>query len=76
MDDTKGHLKEGQLGITALQTRKWKSVILKERSLKTITLPTWPFNYQNLIGNSPYCLSYSSYDGSLENLVLDQLMIP
>ena len=27
-------------------------------------------------GNSPYCLSYSSCDVSLENLVSDQLIIP
>ena len=26
--------------------------------------------------NSPYCLPYSSYDVSLENLVLDKLTIP
>ena len=26
--------------------------------------------------NSPYCLSYNSYEDSLENLVLDQLIIP
>ena len=31
---------------------------------------------QDLIGNSPYCLSYSSYGVSSENLVLDQLIIP
>ena len=29
----------------------------------------------DLIDNSPYCLSYSAYDGRLENLVLDQLII-
>ena len=26
--------------------------------------------------NSPYCLSYNSYDASLENLTLDKLKIP
>ena len=31
---------------------------------------------KDLISISPYCLSYNSYDGSLENLVLDQLKIP
>ena len=36
----------------------------------------YPFNSQDLISNSPNCLSYSSCDVSLENLVLDQLMIP
>ena len=31
---------------------------------------------QDLIGNSPYCLSNSSYGASSENLVLDHLIIP
>ena len=35
-----------------------------------------PFNSQDLISNSPYCLPYSFCDVSLENLVLDQLIIP
>ena len=30
----------------------------------------------DLISNSPYCLSYNSYDVSLENLVLDQPTVP
>ena len=34
------------------------------------------FNSQDLISNSPYCLPNSSCDVSLENLVLDQLIIP
>ena len=34
------------------------------------------FNSQDLIHNSPYCQPYSSSDVSLENLVLDQLIIP
>ena len=33
-------------------------------------------NSPDLISNSPYCLPYSSCDVSLENLVLDQLIIP
>ena len=33
-----------------------------------------PFNSQDLISNSTYCLSYSSCDISFENLVLDQLI--
>ena len=36
----------------------------------------WPFHPQDLIRNSPYCLLYNSYDVNMENLVLDQLMIP
>ena len=35
-----------------------------------------PFHFQDLISNSPYYLPYNSYDVSLENLVLDQLIIP
>ena len=34
-----------------------------------------PFNSQDLISNSPYCLTYSSCDVDLENLVLDRLII-
>ena len=36
----------------------------------------WALNSQGLISNSPYYLPYSSCDVSLENLVLDQLIIP
>ena len=35
-----------------------------------------PFNSQDLVSNSPYCLPYSSCHVSLENLVLEQLIIP
>ena len=31
------------------------------------------FYSQDLFSNSPYCLSYNSYDTSTDNLVLDQL---
>ena len=31
---------------------------------------------QDLISNSPYCLSYNSHDVSIENLFLDLLIIP
>ena len=34
------------------------------------------FHSLDLISNSPYCLSYNSYDVSLENLVLDQPTVP
>ena len=40
--------------------------------VKELTL----INSKDLIGNSPYCLPYSSCGVSLENLVLDQLLIP
>ena len=35
-----------------------------------------PFNSQDLINNALYCLPYSFCDVSLEDLVLDQLIIP
>ena len=35
-----------------------------------------PFHFQGLISGSPYCLPNSSYNVSLENLVMDQLIIP
>ena len=35
-----------------------------------------PFNSQDPISNSPFFLPYSSCDVSLENLGLDQLIIP
>ena len=35
-----------------------------------------PCNSQDLISNSPNCLPYNSYNVSLENLKLDQLIIP
>ena len=34
------------------------------------------FHSKDLICNFPYCLPYNSYDVSLENLVLEQLIIP
>ena len=34
------------------------------------------FHAKDLISNFPYCLPYNSYDVSLENLVLEQLIIP
>ena len=36
----------------------------------------WPFNSQDFIGNSPYCLPKDSHYVSLENLISDQLVIP
>ena len=35
-----------------------------------------PLTPKILLVNSPYCLSYNSYDVSLENLELDQQIIP
>ena len=39
-------------------------------------LKALPIHLQDLIGNSPYCLPYNSYDIGLENLILVQKMIP
>ena len=36
----------------------------------------YPLPPKDLICNSPYCLSYNSYDVILENLMLDKLIIP
>ena len=49
--------------------------------LALLGLQTWfqlvnPFTLRISLSNSPYCLSYNSYDVSLENLVPDQLIIP
>ena len=35
-----------------------------------------PFNLQDLMSSSLYCLPYSSFNVSFENLVLDQSIIP
>ena len=35
----------------------------------------WTFHSQDLICNTPYCLSYNSYNVMSVNLVLDQLII-
>ena len=43
---------------------------------KTIFVFPLTLNFQDLIGDSPYCLSYSFCDVSLENLVMDPLTIP
>ena len=47
----------------------------KKKKNKTQTPRLSPFNSQDLISNSTYCLPYSSCDISFENLVLDQLII-
>ena len=52
--------------------RKVKKKLKKLEFLEQI----YPFHSQVRGRNSPYCLSYSSCDISLENLVLDQLIIP
>ena len=53
------------------QQHLFQFVFSKFHNNSTITV-----NSQDLISNSPYCLSYSSCDVSLEILVLDQLTIP
>ena len=44
-------------------------------SIVVFSLRDLPFNSQNLISNSPYCLPCNSYDDSLENSELDQPII-
>ena len=61
--------------------KKWfksfKSQYSKELyALQTKCKCSQPFNFQELISNSPYCLPNDSYNVSLENLVADQLVIP
>ena len=45
----------------------------KKKKNKPQTPRLSPFNSQDLLSNSTYCLPYSSCDISFENLVLDQL---
>ena len=44
--------------------------------LLSYSIQSEPSHSHDLIGNSPYYLPYNSYNGSSENLVLDQLIIP
>ena len=46
-------------------SKNWRKILL---------LFIYPFDSQDLISNSPYCLLYSSYDVSSKNLELDQLI--
>ena len=46
----------------------------KKKKNKPQTPRLSPFNSQDLISNSTYCLPYSSCDISFENLVSDQLI--
>ena len=45
------------------------------RNSVLVTSGTYPFNSQDLTSNSPYYLPYSSFDVSLEDLVLDHFII-
>ena len=47
----------------------------KKKKNKPQTPRLSPFNSQDLISNSTYCMPYNSCDISFENLVLDQLII-
>ena len=58
-----------------------KRICLTVKSLSSwwpFPLFTWPkpFNSQDFISDSPYCLLYNLFDVSLENLELDQPIIP
>ena len=48
---------------------KIKGKVTKHPGSLTLTIPRF-------ICNSLFCLSYNSYNVSMENLVLDQLIIP
>ena len=53
------------------------SVVIFVRCMEKLNASLFqPFHSQDLISNSPYYLTYNSYDVSSENLVLDQLIIP
>ena len=54
-------------------TRVWDDLVKKEE-VKAQSCE--PFNNQDLISNSPYCLPNVSHYVSLENLVSDQVVIP
>ena len=44
----------------------WTSMKKKKTSVSKV----WqPFHFKDRIGNSPYCLPYTSYDISMENLI-------
>ena len=51
-----------------------QSVLLLSPQVSTFN--PFIFHSQDLVNNSPYCLPYNSCDVSLENLVLDQMIIP
>ena len=62
------------LRISCRQTLRFSE---RKPQLAAISLSSCePFNSQDLISNSPYCLPYNSCDVSVENLVLDQPLIP
>ena len=67
-------MKEAELQIHCPLTEPFKSDVLCRRT--TSHEGPSPILSKDLISISPYCLSYNSYDASLENLVLDQLKIP
>ena len=52
---------------------QWVVCTEKKKKNKPQTPRLSPFNSQDLLSNSTYCLPYSSCDISFENLVLDQL---
>ena len=66
--------REAELQIRCPLTEPFKSDILCRRT--TSHERPSPILSKDLISISSYCLSYNSYDASLENLVLDQLKIP
>ena len=62
------------LRISCRQTLRFSE---RKPQLAAISLSSCePFNSQDLISNSSYCLPYNSCDVCVENLVLDQPLIP
>ena len=50
--------------------------IFEHMTVAALSLGVQPFNSQDFISNSPYCLPYNLCDVILENLVLNRPIIP
>ena len=59
-----------------LRIRSYSAPLLFPPPPHSYSIQSEPSHSHDLIGNSPYYLPYNSYNGSSENLVLDQLIIP
>ena len=61
---------------SALANHEVYSHVWEELALSSWSETFNPSNSYDFIGNSPYCLLYNSCDVHLENLELDQPVIP
>ena len=59
-----------------LQIRSYSAPLPFPPPPHSYSIQSEPSHSHDLIGNSPYYLPYNSYNGSSENLVLDELIIP